>query len=142
LKPGEIESSRGELTASQSILEDLLETQELKDGQVDSWVETETALVWTEGRVELDSVTTVDLWLSLVVLPDNAELNDALWDRGNGERLSVLWVLLEERGVLEGGCELCRTAQVSSIAFWVDPWVISRSTANLKRDGGVIGAKV
>ena len=89
-----------------SILEDLLETQELKDGKVDSGVETETTLVRTESRVELHTVTLVDLALALVVLPDNTELDDALGDGGNLEGLLVLGVLLEKRGGLEGGDEL------------------------------------
>jgi predicted RNA-binding protein associated with RNAse of E/G family len=74
----------------------LLETQEFQDGQVDSWVETETSLVWAEGRVELDSVTTVDLWLKVIILPDNTELDDALWDGDDLEGGLVFGVLLEE----------------------------------------------
>ena len=68
------------LTSSQSILEDLLETQELEDAQVDCWVEAETTLVWTQSRVELDSVSAVQLELSLVIFPNNTELDDALGD--------------------------------------------------------------
>lgn len=94
------------LTAGESVLEDLLETQELEDGKVDSWVEAKSSLVWTEGAVELNSVTVVDLWLKIVVLPDNTELDDTLWDRNDLKSSLVLWVLLEERRVLEGGGEL------------------------------------
>jgi hypothetical protein len=68
------------LTSSQCILEDLLEAQELQDGQVDSWVKSETALVWAESRVELDTISAVDLGLQLVIFPDDTELNDALGD--------------------------------------------------------------
>lgn len=68
------------LTSSQSILENLLETQELEDAQVDCWVQTETTLVWTQSRVELDSVSAVELELSLVIFPDDTELDDALGD--------------------------------------------------------------
>lgn len=100
--------STAHVKAGEGILEDLLETQELEDGKVDSGVETETALVGTEGRVVLNTETTVDLDLALVVLPDNAELDDALGDSGDLECALVLGVLLEERGVLEGGCKLCR----------------------------------
>lgn len=63
-------------------------------------METETALVGTESRVELHTVTLVDLALALVVLPDNAELDDALRDGGNLEGLLVFRVLLEEGGGL------------------------------------------
>ena len=92
--------------AGEGILEDLLKTQELEDGQVDSGVEAETALVWAEGRVELDAVALVDVAHALVVFPDNAELDDALGDGDDLESLLVLWVLLEDGGALEGGGEL------------------------------------
>lgn len=47
--------------ASQGILEDLLETEELKDGQVHGGVETEATLVGAKSGVELDTVSAVDL---------------------------------------------------------------------------------
>lgn len=47
------------LTSSKSILEDLLETQELENGQIDRWVKSETTLVWTKSRVELDTETPI-----------------------------------------------------------------------------------
>lgn len=90
------------LTASQGILEDLLETKELEDGQVDAGVESKTALVGTESRVELDSVTTVDLEVALVIFPDDAELDDTLRNGGNSQSSAVLGVLVEEGAVLEG----------------------------------------
>jgi hypothetical protein len=71
-------------------------------------VQAETALVWTEGGVELDSVAAVDLDLVLVVFPDNSELDDAL---GNGDDLEgglVFGVLFEEGAVFKGGDQLCR----------------------------------
>jgi hypothetical protein len=43
-------------------------------------MESEAALVWAKGRVELDTISAVDLGLSLVVLPDDAELDDSLGD--------------------------------------------------------------
>ena len=98
--------------AGKSILEDLLETQELEDRKVDSRVETETAFVRTESRVKLHTVTLVDLALALVVLPDNAELDDALGNGGNLKGLLVFGVLLEEGGGLEGGDELCTCKSV------------------------------
>lgn len=58
-------------------------------------MESETSLVWTESRVELDTETTVDLDLALVVLPRDTELDDALWDGSNLEGALVFWVLLE-----------------------------------------------
>jgi hypothetical protein len=94
------------LTASQGILEDLLETKELENRQVDAGVESETALVRTKGRVELDAVTTVDLEVTLVVFPDDTELDNTLRDGGNSKSSAVLGVLLEEGAVLEGRGEL------------------------------------
>ena len=69
-------------------------------------MEAETALVGTESRVELHAVALLDLALALVVLPDNAELDDALGDGDDLESLLVLGVLGEEGGGLEGGDEL------------------------------------
>jgi hypothetical protein len=97
-----------QLTSSQGILEDLLEAQELEHGQVDCRVQTETTLVWAEGRVELNSVAAVDLDLVLVVLPDNAELDDALRDGDDLESSLVFGMLFEEGAVFEGGDQLCR----------------------------------
>jgi hypothetical protein len=100
--------ARSPLTASESILEDLLEAQELEDGQVDRRVKTETTLVWAKSGVELHTVALVDLALALVILPDHAELDDALGDRDDLESLLVFGVLFEQAGVLEGGNELCK----------------------------------
>jgi hypothetical protein len=95
-------------TAGKGILEDLLEAQELEDGQVDCGVESKTTLVGAESRVELHTVAIVDLAFALVVLPDDTELDDALGDGGDLEGLLVLGVLVEERRRLEGGDELWR----------------------------------
>lgn len=40
-------------------------------------------------------------YLTLVILPDNAELNDTLGDGDHLEGLAVLGLLLEQSGVLE-----------------------------------------
>lgn len=93
------------LTSSESILEDLLETQELEDAQVDGRVESEASLVWAQRGVELHAVSTVDLWLSLIIFPDHAELDDSLRDGDDLEGGLVLRLLVEEGGVLEGGGE-------------------------------------
>lgn len=82
--------------ASEGILEDLLETQELEDGQVDCGVESQTTFVGAQGRVELHAVTLVDDALALVILPHDAELDDALGDRDDLKGLLVLGVLLED----------------------------------------------
>jgi hypothetical protein len=69
-------------------------------------METETSLVGTESRVELNTVSTVYLDLVLVIFPDDTELDDAFWDGGDLESFLVFGVLLEEGGVLEGGGQL------------------------------------
>ena len=81
-------------------------------------METETALVGTECRVELHAVALLDLALALVVLPDDAELDDALGDRDYLEGLLVLGVLGEEGRGLEGGDELYGRGLVV-LAQWV-----------------------
>lgn len=54
------------------------------------------------------ALETIFSYLTLVILPDNAELDDALGDGDHLESLAVLGLLLEESGVLESGSELCR----------------------------------
>jgi len=91
-----LSSTHGE--TSQSIFEDLFETQELEDGKVDGWMEAKSSLVWTESRVELNTITAVDLKLSLIVLPNYTELNDTLWDGNDWETGAKLWLKLEKLG--------------------------------------------
>jgi len=92
--------------ASKSVLEDLLITKELEDRKVDTGVESKTTLVRTESRVELDSVTTVDLGNTVVVFPDNTELEDTLGDRDDRDNLLKLRALLEKSRVLKSGQKL------------------------------------
>ena len=70
-------------------------------------MQTQTALVGTEGRVELHTVASVDLQSAAVVLPDDAELDDALRNRDDLECDPVLGVLLEQGAVLQGADKLC-----------------------------------
>ena len=70
-------------------------------------MKTETAFVGAQSGIELDSIAPVDLDLVLVVFPDNAELDDSFGDGGDLEGFPVVGVLLEKRGVLESGDELC-----------------------------------
>lgn len=92
----------GMLTAGQRILEDLLESQEFEDRQVHRGVKAETSFVGAQGGVELHTVSSIDLHLSLVVLPDHPELNDSFGDGSDFECSLVFGVLLEEGGILEG----------------------------------------
>src|SRR5690606_11521763 len=64
--------------ACQSVLERLLEAEELDDPQIDAGVEPEAALVGAERRVEAHPEAAVDLHLTSVVEPRNAENNLAL----------------------------------------------------------------
>ena len=66
----------------------MLKSQELQDGKIDSGMEPQTTLVRSESRVELDSITPVDLQLSLIVLPDNPKLDNTL--RGGDDRQTFL----------------------------------------------------
>jgi hypothetical protein len=114
------------LTASQGILECLLETEELEaegsvsklcsqgslavinlHGQVDRGVESKTTLVGAKSTVVLHTVTTVDLEVALVVVPGDTELDDTLGDGGDSEGGAVLGVLGEEGAALKGGGKLC-----------------------------------
>lgn len=89
------------LTSSQSIFEDLFETEELQDRQVDSRVETKTSLVRTKGGIELHPVSAVKLWLSLIIFPDDSELDDTLGDGNDLEGSFIFWVGFEEGAVFK-----------------------------------------
>lgn len=65
-------------------------------------MKSKTSLVWTQGRVELYTISSVDLHLSLVILPDHSELDDSFRNGSNLEGGLVFRILLEERGVFEG----------------------------------------
>lgn len=70
-------------------------------------MEAETTFVRAKGGVELYPISTVDLHLAFVVFPHDAELNDALRDRGHLQCFSVFGVFLEERGVFERRGKFC-----------------------------------
>lgn len=79
-------------------------------------MEAETALVGTQGRVELDAEAAVDLELALVILPDDTELDEALGNGGDLQGGPVLRVLLEKGRALEGRGKLWRNGMVSGRA--------------------------
>lgn len=70
-------------------------------------MESQATLVRAKSGVELDAVPAVHLQVTLVVFPDDSELDDTLWDRNDAQRGSVLGMLLEQRALLEGGHKLC-----------------------------------
>ena len=63
--------------AGQAVLEDLLEAQELDDGSAYGRMQTDTALVRSDCRVELVTETTVNLNLAVVINPSDTELDAA-----------------------------------------------------------------
>lgn len=93
-------------------------------------MEAETTLVGTESRVELHAVSLLDLALALVVLPDNAELDDALGDGDDLKGLLVFGVLGEEGGGLKSGDELCEV-----LDRW-QMWRKYRVVVTIQRVGG------
>lgn len=68
----------------QRVLKDLLETEELDNADIYGRMETKTAFVRADRGVELYTETTVNLYVSVVIVPRNAEddlslrLNDSL----------------------------------------------------------------
>jgi len=98
-------------TPSECILEALLKAQELEDAEVYRRVESETALVWPQSGVVLNAEATVDLHLALVVLPRDSELDHTFGDGGYLKGFLVLWVLLEQRAVLQRRRKLCGRVQ-------------------------------
>ena len=81
------------------VLEDLLEREELEDGEVDRGVEAEAAFVGADRAVLLDAVAAVDADLARVVHPRNAEYNNAfrLDDALENRVLFILRIRLEDR---------------------------------------------
>lgn len=84
------------LTACKGILEDLLESQKLQDGEIDRGMKAESSFVWSQSRVELHPVAPIDLHFSLIILPDHTELYYAFRNRGNLQSLLVFWIFLEK----------------------------------------------
>lgn len=65
-------------------------------------MESETALVRSQSRVELHTVAPVDLNVALIIFPCDPELDDSFWDCGDLKGFPVFRVLLEKAGMLEG----------------------------------------
>jgi hypothetical protein len=73
-------------------------------------MEAKSTLVRSQGRVELHAVAAVHLEFAIVVLPQNAELNDTLRNGADLESGAVLGMLLEELARFESAGELCNRA--------------------------------
>lgn len=64
-------------------------------------MESESTLVWSQGRVELHTVSPIDLDLAFVIFPHDTELNDPFRNRYNLQSCLVFWVLGKEGGIFE-----------------------------------------
>src|SRR5690554_942298 len=91
--------ARAHRQGGECILEGLLESQKLENGHVDRRVETNAALVRTNGRVVLDAITAINTHLTGIIYPRHTKLNGALRLNETLEQtvLSVTRVLLNER---------------------------------------------
>ena len=83
-------------TASQSILENLFEAQKLQNRQVDRGVESQASFIRAKGRIELYTVSTIDLDRALIIFPYYPKLNDSFRNGGDFEGGLVLRILLKE----------------------------------------------
>ena len=88
-----------DVQASQRVLEDLLEPEELDDAEVHGRVESQAALVGPEHGVELDAEATVDLHLAAVVHPGTRNMicRSGSTRRSNDLRVHVLGASFEHR---------------------------------------------
>lgn len=77
-------------------------------------MEAETTLVWAQSGVELNSISTIDLDLVLVVFPHHAELNDSFGDGHHVESGPVFGVLFKEGGAFKSVHELCSRQDIVS----------------------------
>jgi hypothetical protein len=77
----------------------LFEREELNDAGADGRMKTQTSFVRTERAVHLDAEPAIDLNLTFVVDPRNAELDHALWLHQALKNLSVpiFLVTLDDR---------------------------------------------
>ena len=61
------------------VFEDLLKTKEFQDTLIYRRMESQAALVWSDRTVELDTVSLVNLYSSVVIDPRYFEGDDSLW---------------------------------------------------------------
>lgn len=71
-------------------------------------MEAETTLVRAQCRVELHTVSTVDVNVTIVIFPGDTELDDTLRNGNDGQAFPQFGLQMEEFGLLEGRDELCR----------------------------------
>ena len=92
--------------SGQAVLQNLLQTEKLNDGQVDTGMQAQAALVRANGTVKLDTIAPVDLNLTLVVHPWYTEHDDPfrLHVPFQQSGLLVFWMTIHHR--LQGGQDL------------------------------------
>ena len=86
--------------SGQRVLKDLLEREELQDPEVDRRMKTQAAFVGPDRAVHLNAEPAVHMQLALVVLPGDAEHDDALRldDPLDDLRLPIFRMLIEHEG--------------------------------------------
>ncbi len=84
--------------AGERVLEYLLKTQELDDRCVDRGMESDSALVGTDRRVELAAVSAVHLDLAFVVDPRDSELDESfgLDDSLDYAGVDIIWSCFDD----------------------------------------------
>ena len=81
--------------AGQGVFEDLLKSQEFQNALVYRGMETKTALIRSDGAVELNAVAFIYLYVSFVVCPRNAEGDDSfrLYQAFKNSQLAVFFFI-------------------------------------------------
>jgi hypothetical protein len=87
----------------------------------------------------LHTVSTVDLDLVLVILPDDTELDDTLGDGDDAEGGLEFWLLLEEGAVLEGGDQLCEMLERCLVGL---RWEAEAEDEEEEEEVGVVSGEV
>ena len=81
--------------AGQGVLQSLLHTEELKNRLVYRRMETETALVRSDGRIELYSVSEIYVVYTLIIGPWYSERNDSLrLDKSLQKSILTIYILV------------------------------------------------
>lgn len=93
--PSTFTSSNGQ--HGETVFEDLLKSQELEDGKIDGRMETQSAFVRSKTGAELHSIAPVDVDVSSIIQPRDAEQDDPFWFEHSFKHLDVLWMLHQYR---------------------------------------------
>ena len=81
--------------AGQGVLQNLLHTKELKNRLVYRRMETETALVWSDGGIKLYSIAEIYVVYTLIIGPWYSECNNSLWlDKSLQKSILTIYILV------------------------------------------------